>query len=222
MLRTIIVSLVLLPAGLANAQSCPEFFRFVDFGLQELSGQFSRGGPLFRAENFAGSPVLVREETQCREVRDLAKDGFGNPIPVVTRIKYAVAQTGIDLTDLHVSFSEDISLASAENAKAHRDRLETAAVDPIRGQSSLCVLHEGPSTISCQVVSPYSGNVDLVIYCNLEHCKMPVLAIDETLSASATWQTGPTFWTEPRRIGKDIYEKIQSIEAFLDPLSSGL
>jgi len=37
----------------SNAQTCPDYYRFVDFGLEDDSGVMYRGGTLLRAEGFS-------------------------------------------------------------------------------------------------------------------------------------------------------------------------
>ena len=54
MLRVIASVLFILFASQANAQSCPDYYRFVDFGLKGNDGVIYRGGPTFRAENLSG------------------------------------------------------------------------------------------------------------------------------------------------------------------------
>ena len=76
--------------------------------------------------------------------------------------------------------------------------------------------------MSCQVVSPYLGDVDLVVYCDLAHCRMPVLAVGAKIQVSADWPVDAQFWSAPERSGEAIFEKVQEIRAFLEPLSSGL
>lgn len=218
MIRPVFILGLLFTATHATAQSCPDFFRFVDFGLQDSEGRFIRGGPIFRGESLEGRSLLLREQTQCRAMRDIASDGHGNPVPVVTSMTYDAKKTDVDLTSLRVSYVEDTWVAANDNGRQHRRNLVGAA--PVKGQNSLCVASN--DQMSCQVVSPYLTDVDLVIYCNLAQCRMPVLAVSETIQISADWAVDTENLEDPERAGDVIFEKVQEIHAFLEPLTSGL
>ncbi|MEP6019249.1 MAG: hypothetical protein ABJ251_12320 [Paracoccaceae bacterium] len=222
MLRRIILCLGVAFAGPATAQECPHFFRFVDFGLQISDGGFSRGGPILRAESFSGTSLLSNKDTICRSVRDIASDGHGNPIPVVTTMAYDVEKAGLDLLDLRVSFVEDSTEAAERNAQTHWKTVDRAKTKPVKGQNSLCVLSADSSSLSCQLVSPYPGNIALTVYCDGSSCKMPVLAMNDHMSASASWAIDDAFWDTPDQVGEEVFDKVQSIFAFLEPLSSGV
>ena len=222
MLRRIVLCLGVLFAGPATAQECPDFFRFVDFGLQTSDGGFSRGGPILRAESFSGTSLLSYENTNCRTVRDIASDGHGNPIPVVTNMAYDVEKAGLGLLDLSVSFVEDSTEAAERNAQAHWKTVARAKTKPLKGQNSLCILSADSSSLSCQVVSPYPGNIALAVYCDGSSCNMPVLAMNDHMSAAASWTVSQSFWDNPDQAGEAVFDKVQSIFAFLEPLSSGV
>ncbi|MEO9819462.1 MAG: hypothetical protein ABJ370_11990 [Paracoccaceae bacterium] len=222
MLKRIILCLGVFFAGPASAQECPHFFRFVDFGLQISDGGFSRGGPILRAESFSGTSLLSKGNTICRTVRDIASDGHGNPIPVVTSMAYDVEKAGLDLLDLHVSFVQDSTVAAETSARTHWKTVDRARTKPLKGQNSLCILSADNSSLSCQLVSPYPGNIALTVYCDASSCKMPVLAMNAHMSASASWAVDDSFWNTPDRAGEEVFNKVQSIFAFLEPLSSGV
>ena len=137
------LALVTMAAG-ASAQSCPDFYRFVDFGLRAADRQFLRGGPLYRAESLAGTPLLDESKTQCRAVSDIAFDGHANPIPVVARIQYAIEKIPFELDELQVSFAEDTSAAASRNAARHRVRLATNGSKQIKNQNIKAAQLERP------------------------------------------------------------------------------
>lgn len=202
----------------ADAQDCPNFFRFVEFGIQDQTGQHMRGGPVFRGESLEGRSLLNIEQTKCRQVRDIASDGHGNPIPVVSHVSYDVAKTGLDVTSLQVSYDKNIRASAGKAAARHRQSLARGTT--IRGQYSLCsVLGEA---LSCQVVSPYLQDIDLVITCDATICQMPVLAVAETIQISAQWRAGSELWAAPDKAGDALSEKLRAISAFFEPLTSGL
>lgn len=222
MFRSFLCVLFLATAGAANAQGCPDFFRFVDFGLQDAEGRFIRGGPHFRGESLAGTSFLKPGDTKCRSVREIASDGHGNPIPVVTHISYNVERTDLDLTTLHVSYSTDTRVAAQQNAQQHHARLSRVDAEPIRGENSLCVAARDGVGVSCQLVSPYPGNTDLVVHCDQDQCDMPVLAVNANIMVSAVWPVTVSFRAQIDGAGPQIFSTVQAIHAFLEPLSSGL
>ena len=72
-MRICVASLALLfCASVASAQSCSDFYRFVDFGLTGSEGATYRGGVVLRAEGFDGAPLLLTDQTVCCNLRDLA------------------------------------------------------------------------------------------------------------------------------------------------------
>ena len=220
MLRFILICAAVLGANAATAQECPAFYRFVDFGLRDTAGALSRGGPILRGESLSGTTLLVFDETRCEPVRDIARDGHGNPIPVVSDIAYRTNKTGLDLTQLRVSTLDDTTARAEENARLHRNRLD-AANTVIKDNTSLCVVSPDAQSLSCQVVSPYTGPAALVIYCDNSTCTMPVLALDARVSISASWPVDDRFWQAPETAGALVFEKVQGIHAFFAPLTSG-
>ncbi|MEP5731668.1 MAG: hypothetical protein ABJL67_20090 [Sulfitobacter sp.] len=211
--------LLMLFAGVVNAQNCPDFFRFVDFGLEGHDGVIYRGGPIFRAESLNGSPLLLRDRTKCRAIRDIASDGHGNPIPVVTSINYDPVKTGIDLSELQLSLVEDAAGSAEQNALAHRAVLDRSETERVQGPNFICARHQKDDTISCQLVSPYPGNIALVIYCTAWVCEMPVLAVYEQIQIGAKWPSNITLVNDLNTAGMAISDKVQKIYTFLDPLS---
>lgn len=221
MLRTIALLVFIFCMNSANAQNCPDFYRFVDFGIKANDGLFYRGGTVFRAEGFEGQALLLSRETKCRDVRDISKDGHGNPIPVVTSINYDPGKTGIDLNELRLSRVDDTKIAAEKNADLHQQSLEYPDIVSTRGPNFLCA-SEKQQALSCQLVSPYPGYIPLVVYCDFERCKMPVLAVSETLQVSASWDIGAKLSNSPEMLGTEISNKAQQIHDFLKPLSAAL
>lgn len=207
----IVVGLSTAP-GLSAAAECPDFFRFVDFGMVEGNGTVRRGGTILRAEGFDGASLIAPGASTCREVRDIGRDGHGNPIPVVARLVYDPATTGLDVAELAVTDLGDSLRAAEDAAFNHRARLGRTGVAITRGNRALCAGEA--DAISCQVVSPYPGPAPLVVYCDGGACRMPVLAIDGRLGISAAWVgAGET-------AGEDIDAMVQAIHRFLAPLTS--
>ena len=221
-LRAIASLLLIFCASQASAQNCPDFFRFVDFGLEGRDGAISRGGPIFRAESLSGQPLLLRDRTECLGVREVSVDGRGNPIPVVTSIQYSPEKTNIDLTELRVAVVDDTETAAEKNARIHRAGLKQSDTEITRGANFFCASFKESLEMSCQLESPYPGNIALVVYCDALQCTMPVLAIDEQILVSAVWASGGSFLSDPATAGPDIFDKIQRIHDFLGPLSSAL
>ena len=239
MYKAIISLLLYLCAGWASAATCPDFFRFVDFGQQGNDGVLYRGGSIFRAESFSGDRLLKSGTTECLPVEDTAKDGFGNPVPVVAGIHYQPEMTAINLMALHVLTVDNATSVAEENAESHRARLEQADAVVTRGSDFLCasVADTGnkqidntkpvndnqsfnvPGSISCQVVSPYAENIALVIYCDTTLCKMPVMAINEQIIVKASWMRVSDSVSDDSE-GSGIADMAGKIHDFLSPLTS--
>ncbi len=219
MYKTIAFLGVILSAGQASADNCPDFYRFVDFGLFAQDGRVYRGGPTFRAESLEGAPLMLRGRSECRKIRDISKDGHGNPIPVVTRVYYKPERTGIDLTELTLRSVDRNDAEAEENASAHRASLARADTATTRGADFLCAQTSDDDTLSCQIVSPYPGNIALVVYCDARQCDMPAMAVQEGIMVGAVWPRPPETLDKPEKTGSDIVEKARQIHDFLDPLS---
>ena len=222
MYRCIITFLFVFLSGQAYAETCPDFYRFVDFGLEGNDGVIYRGGTTLRAESFEGEPLLITAQTKCISVPEVAKDGHGNPIPVVKSINYLPEITGLDLNEIRVSSVDDTKLAATENAKSHVATLERPDTTSTRSSNFLCANSNANNTVSCQLVSPYPGNIALVVYCDNSQCVMPVLAVNQHLLVSARWNSSSDVLSEPETAGNMILEKVQKIHDFLKPLSAAL
>lgn len=227
MLKFIASIILILFASQANAKeasvkNCPDFYRFIDFGIVGNDAEIYRGGPVFRAEGFNGQPLLLTQQTQCLTVHEVSKDGHGNPIPVVTSINYNPEKTDIELRELRVAISDDTELAANNNAELHEERLEQGKIRLTRGSSFLCASTNEQQELSCQMVSPYAGNVPLVIYCDTSKCTMPVLVINQKILASASWDFKQTLLNTPELASVKLSNKVQQIHDFLESISSGL
>ena len=219
-LRAIASVVFILCASHANAQTCPDFYRFVDFGTEANDCVTYRGGLVLRAEGFDGSELLLTDQTKCTSVPEVAKDGHGNPIPVVQSINYKPQVTSIDLEELRVSKTNDTQALAEENASLHQSRIKKPDVNLTRGSDFLCVRLE--NEFSCQQFSPYPGNIPLVIYCDKDQCRMPILAINEKIMASASWKFEEALLETPASANAKITKKVQQIHDFLKPLSADL
>jgi len=212
--------LTLLLNSQASAEKCPDFFRFVDFGIEAADGTFTRGGPIFRAEGFDGQALLIRDLTVCRIVRDLTPDGRGNPIPVVASVNYNPEKTGMNLKELRLMLLENPVSETERNAAEHRARLEDPNAHVTRGSNYLCVSLNGSKRTSCQVTSPFGSNLALVVHCDPVGCRMPVLWVKGRVSAAATWLPSAVALADHEALASEIVYKIQGVHDFLAPLSS--
>lgn len=222
MLKLVYLLAILVFAGPLRAQDCPDFFRFVDFGQLDRSGEIHRGGTVLRAESFEGETLLRPDGTFCLPVSDLAKDGPGNPVPVVSLIEYDPKKTGSALTSLLVARNSNPANAAALDARAHLATLDQVGTVIHQGSQFLCAHRQNASTMSCQIVSPFGGNLPLVVYCDRIFCSMAFMVMNDHLAASASWRTDHLNFAELESTALDVYAKVQSIHAFLSPLSSGL
>lgn len=219
MLRAIAAFLFVLFAVPASAQSCPDFFRFVDFGLEGRDGALHRGGVIFRGESLSGRALLFRDRTECLDVARISTDGHGNPIPVASRIEYDPAKLDLELLGLSVDVVEDAIGAAEDNARQHRTRVDTSDSEITRGANFLCARANGTEDFSCQVPSPFPGNVALVIYCNAQACRMPVLAFDERIAIGAEWKPEAAHLSAPESAGTAILQKVEAIHAFFEAMT---
>jgi hypothetical protein len=220
MCRLSILLVLLFSSSVTSAASCPEFFRFVDFGQIGNDGVVYRSGSFFRAEDFDGSALLDRQHTECIEVSEANTDGHGYSIPVVTSINYNPVKAKLDVLELRVSRWADTHLAAEDNAVIHRQRLDQSDVKLTQGEDFLCVHISADDALSCQVVSPYEGNHALVVYCDSLLCEMPVMAVNEYLSVSAKWSLKLADVQGEDSAGTEVVRKIAQIHGFLKPITS--
>lgn len=221
-LRAIASFIFIFFASQANAQTCPDFYRFIDFGTKANDGIIYRGGLVLRAEGFDGKDLLLTEHTKCISVPEVAKDGHGNPIPVVSSINYKPEVASLDVKELRVSSSDDTKTLAIENAKTHQMRVNQSDTKSTRGSNFLCANTNSQKELSCQMVSPYPGNIALVIYCDIQKCTMPVLAINEKILVSASWKFNENLLKNPEAASNEISNQVQQIHDFLKPLSADL
>jgi hypothetical protein len=215
-----VLSLSLL-GGAAAAQSCPGYFRFVDFGISEPSGALIRGGTVFRVE-VDGAIVLKDGSGLCRDVEPVFRDGRNHPIPVVDAFGYIPELVASHLTDMTVTRAwEQPENLAQENARPHRSALDMAGAQIMIGTDFLCV---GPArtdtrTVSCELVNPFDRTFPLVIYCSAGACQMPVLAVDDTIILGAAWMFPEHAPIES--IGKVASETVRAIHVFISENMSG-
>ena len=216
----LLAGVLLSSVGRVNADTCPDFFRFVDFGTKGNDGVLYRGGSILRAEGFDGSGLIKQESTECLPIEDIGKDGHGNPIPVVTSIQYLPEQTATNLTELGVSAVDNTESAAEINAERHRAMLNQADAVVTRGSNFLCAGKPEEDSLSCQVVSPYDSNSALVVYCDDSVCTMPVLAVDKQLTVNASWPRTQGSVGNNDLTGSEIAQMTKRIYDFLFPLTS--
>jgi hypothetical protein len=117
---------------------------------------------------------------------------------------------------------DDTGHVAEQNAHLHRIRVSAADTELTRGPNFLCARPAGSQTLSCQLESPYPGNIALVIYCDAVACRMPIMAISDKLHVSAVWPTDAAFLENPNAAGADMSDKVRKIRDFLVPLSASL
>lgn len=216
-MRAAAATLFLALAGPALA-ACPDFYRFVDFGLVTGDGAVTRGGPVFRAEDFDGTPLLFTPGTICADVSDLARDGRGNPIPVVSKIAYDRRDADPALGWIEVTASGDAHAMARHFSGLHAERLGQADITQVTGDDYLCAVNSIIS-FSCQIVSPYPNDAPVVIYCEDGECLSFAIAMTDRLAISANW---PMSVQSVAWQADDIVARINGIADFLAPISSGL
>jgi len=184
----------------SNAQTCPDYYRFVDFGLEDDSGVMYRGGTLLRAEGFSAD--------------------HGNPIPVVKSIHYIPEIISAELRELQVSRVKDTEVLADNNITKHSTYLRDPDTITTKGENYICATVTTKRLLSCQLTSPYPGNISLIVYCNAAKCNMPVFAINKELMISASWRTNDSLLRDPKKAGSQSVAKAQQIYDFLKPLSA--
>lgn len=198
-------------AAPVQAEDCPEFYRFVDFGRADSDGVLRRGGPTFRGFVTEGISILKQDETVCLTARETSTDGRKLTIPIVAQISVDPELAGLNLRGLAIQSVKDASVTASENAIAHRERLTQTGTTTTQGDSYLCASGEAPQELSCQVISPYKDNTDLVAYCDAQRCTMPVLAYGARLAVSASWTRTQT---TPDATANEIIQQAQSLHDF--------
>lgn len=194
----------------AHSGECPDFFRFVDFGQQDVNG-LARGGTLIRIESLDGRPLLKRAETACSPAQFLASDGHGNPIPVVTAVTFDPEKLPFEVTAFGIQRAEDAFALAEESAEAHRAALAQSTIPTTQGTRHLCA---GTSdALSCQLVPPFVQDAPLVVYCSGGGCEMPVLAFNDHIVVTATWGLAADTLDAA---GDEIARKLEDFTVFLE------
>lgn len=192
------------------ADTCPDYFRFVDFGQKDVDG-LARGGALIRIESLNGRPLLKRPETACSDAQFLASDGHGNPIPVVTSVTFDPQKLPFSATAFSLRRVEDAISMAEDSATPHRNRLALSTTLTAQGENHLCA--GTAEAVSCQVVSPYVPQAPLVVQCQDATCEMSSLLFNGHIVASAEWRMFPN---DLETIGREVARKVQEITEFLD------
>ena len=200
-------------ANHAQAESCPSFYRFVDFGLTDRDGIIRRGGPIFRAFDVSGTHLLDPKGTTCRDVDDLAKDGRALDVPIVSALKFDAETANIDFLSLGLDWKDDAVAFSKDSATVHQERLTLLDAIIDKGTNYLCVNPVQSSDISCQIVSRFEGGNAPVIYCDDFQCEMPAMIFDKQIVISANWIRSKNNGLD---VIDEIFEKMQEMYDFLD------
>lgn len=217
--RLFAILLLALSAGHASAQTCPPFFRFVDFGLSASYGKIYRGGTLVRAEGLDGRALLLHPQTRCLAITDFAKDGPGNPIPIVTIVAYDPDLTGMSLNQLNLRSVKDSHMTATNNLENHLGNLSAEGAEVTRSADFLCV-RTLPENTSCQLTTSYPNLAPLVIYCDAVRCEMPALAIKQNIIVDAMWSIESQQPQSADNIGQTAMARVSAIHAFLGQLSA--
>jgi hypothetical protein len=208
------ITTILVLSALASpvqAEDCPEFYRFVDFGRADGDGVLRRGGPTFRGFVTEGVSILKQDETVCLNAGETSTDGRKLSIPIVAQINVDPDLAGLNLLMFAIRSVEDASVTATDNASAHRENLAQADTITTKGDSYLCASGQSPKDLSCQVISPYKDNTDLVVYCDGQSCTMPVMAYGTRLGVSASWTRTVT---APDATANEIIRIVQSLHDF--------
>jgi hypothetical protein len=211
--KIVLILLLAAFATQASAGTCPDRYRFVDFGLEGRDGVIRRGGTVLRAFDENNIHLLQPQATVCLSVERLAVDGRALPVPVVSGVAFDLDIVEIGLTTLEIVAVEDVAQAGETNAEQHRLRLSQSNVRSIRGEDFLCAFAQNSDEVSCQVVSPYRTSAALVVYCDEQICRMPALGIDGQLIATAVWPRGTG---AADAIGTEVSKTVRGIFSFLE------
>ena len=216
MVRFLMIAVLMLGANGAKAETCPNYYRFVDFGLEDPDGNLLRGGPVFRVVDVSGAPLLFRDQTLCSDVGDVFTDGHGHPIPVIEQFDYDPAKVGLGLAALRVDVVNDAAEAAEDSAARHREALAHSTAPQIRGSNYLCVDLDG--LVSCQILSPFRIEIPLVVYCEEDHCEAPAFVLSDRVKAIASWPRADMPFDA---LGGAISERLNAVWVYLSEQSSG-
>lgn len=208
-----LAALLLIPlAAPAAAETCPERYRFVDFGTESRDGTLLRGGTIFRAFDPSDTPLLLPAETICLDVPDLYKDGQQLDIPVVSEIAVNMDVATIEMVELRLSKSDDPIATSDSHAAAHLDALARPGAQAIRTASSLCVTAPEDRALSCQIRSPFNVTAAPVIYCNGETCEAPAIVFNTQVLMKAVW---PQPSVDAAEMGPALIDRLEALRQYL-------
>ena len=162
---------------------------------------------------------MYLDKTVCIDVPENGTDGHGYTIPVVESIIYKPETSLSNLSEFRLRAVDDTMVAATSSIEQHRENLQNDSSTITRGENSLCVSSNAGS-LSCQIVSPYPGNVPLVVYCSEANCKMPALAINKQLLISASWQLKLANKNDDTEAATAMLDMAKQISEFLEPLSA--
>lgn len=186
-----ITAAICVSAGNVRAQSCPEYFRFVDFGLMDADEKLHSGGATFKVKR-EGMPLFENGSVVCRDIAPVFTDGHNQPIPLVTSFKYEPTLVARNLTDLSITRATNTLVNDVPTvAQRHRKARNKAGVDVMKGSDFLCVTGEAasPRTISCEVVNPFDTTTSFFVACTGKTCAMSGMAIDDAIMVSGGWSS---------------------------------
>ncbi|AXI47702.1 hypothetical protein C1J03_17825 [Sulfitobacter sp. SK012] len=197
----------------AQAQSCPEYFRFVDFGAITADGSLLRGGPTFKVKR-DGEPLFESGSVACTDIEPVFTDGHNQPIPLVTALSYSSNLVAPEMTNLNIKrLSATSAKLAQEPLEGHRIARSAAGNSATQGADFLCVhVDLSPSqTISCEVVSPFDTTLSFIVACNDTACAMSGMAIEKAVNISAGWTiSGTATLEEAGATASDIATKIHA------------
>lgn len=202
----------------APVGTCPDYYRFVDFGLVAQDGSIHRGGPTFRVENLAGQQLILPQHTTCLSLRETAVDGHGNPIPVVSSVSYDQNNVDQRVRSLRLSPVDDPETFLANIAEQHHLRLAAESAVVLLGSDYLCVSALTPSAFSCQFVSPFGAQQAPIVYCTQNQCTLPAMAIKDRIFATARWDQPVQSLAHAEAV--TIKNMLSALHDFLTPLTS--
>jgi hypothetical protein len=207
-------------SGQAQAQNCPEYFRFVDFGVSRADGSIHPGGPTFKVKR-DGKPLFESGSVACRDIVPVFTDGHNQPIPLVTTFSYAPSLVASNMTSLSLTRTPNTSATDAlVVVQRHRTIRNEADAAIINGADFLCASGAPSSaqTISCEVVNPFEATLSFIVSCDGATCAMSAMAIDDAVHISANWSnTAPV---SAKTTGEVASEMAAKIHAFIKDKSA--
>lgn len=216
--QSLITFWLLLCAGQVAAFDCPDYYRFVDFGLEDSTGTLNAGGPRVRVEGFDGIGLLKWETATCLDLPFMRRDGFGNIIPVVEGITFDRGVLPVAVFALHLRRQPDIAARAEGSAAPHRTQVAAPQAKVTQGEAFLCVQWGNGRNVSCQFPALDRENLPLIVICGSEVCDLPVLHVGSGLEISATWPAPDDVVANPQSVAPQLYQRVRDIKAFIDTL----